>query len=397
MPPVSENQDGADKGQVEEPRPLIEDLEAAFDELESEDESEVEAKSQGEDESETARADDKSDEEHEAEEEDSEEEKSESETLEAQEEESSEEDEDEITIPEAPEHWSQADKEAYGELPDEVKPLWLEKSKSLEAGYQQKFEEVAAQRKELEPYRGIDEVFKPLQQQLAMAGVTPEQYTRQLVATALQLQQDPVTGLRNLAAGYGVTMDDLVGKSQDADDDDLYADPEVKALKDLIAQQASQIQQLSTKFDQSQQATRQASESQILNEWTAFTESKGEDDKPLYPHAADLRQLVGFELERNPPQPTETTQEAFARAYDKVKWTVPEIRESVLAAEKAKLKAGEKSQAKENQRKEDVQKAKRVKKPVKSKSEAVSEAPVVGETWRDELEQQWEQAEAALS
>jgi hypothetical protein len=40
----------------------------------------------------------------------------------------------------APEHWSQANQDAFNALPDEIKPAYMEKVRSLEGGYQQKFE-----------------------------------------------------------------------------------------------------------------------------------------------------------------------------------------------------------------------------------------------------------------
>ena len=44
----------------------------------------------------------------------------------------------------APEHWSKDDKDRFGKLPAESRQWWLDKTKQLEAGYQDKFKEIAA-------------------------------------------------------------------------------------------------------------------------------------------------------------------------------------------------------------------------------------------------------------
>lgn len=376
-----------------------EDIAAAIDELESTDSEEetVEAKPEDDESEEAVKA-----EESDSEEEDIEEEvqlEAQSDEPDEQQEEGAEAEEEPAAIPDAPEHWSQADKDEYGALPDDVKPLWLEKSKSLEAGYQQKFEDVATQRKELDPYRNFHEVFKPMEREMAAAGVTPEQYTRQLVATALRIQQDPVSELRALAQNYNVSLDELAGRQEApaTDENDDYLDPDIKALKDALGQQATQISELSTKIDQSHTATRQASETQVLNEWAGFAQAIGEDGQPLHPHADDLRQLVGYELSKNPPQMGESNRDAFKRAYDAVKWTVPEIRETLMQTQQKEVEVEVTEQERAAQHQKDVEKAKKVKKPPRTKSEPVNEAPVVGETWGEELGRQWDAAEERLS
>ena len=107
-------------------------------------------------------------------------------------------DEGEVTLA-APDHWSDEDKDSFSELPDEAKPLYLEKVKSIEAGYNRKFEDLASERKEVESYKGFKDMFAPYEQKLAMAGTNPELYTRQLLATAAQLEANPLGTLEILA------------------------------------------------------------------------------------------------------------------------------------------------------------------------------------------------------
>src|SRR5262245_35337860 len=49
-----------------------------------------------------------------------------------------------VTKLEAPQHWSQEDKDWFTGMPDDVwRQKWLDKTKSLEGGYNTKFQEIA--------------------------------------------------------------------------------------------------------------------------------------------------------------------------------------------------------------------------------------------------------------
>ena len=306
-----------------------------------------------------------------------------------------------VPAPEAPEHWSEADKSSFSELPDEAKPLYLDKVKSLESGFNRKFEELAQERKELEPYKGFHDLFKPFEQDLATAGITAEQYTRQLVATALQMRQSPEATLTALAQSHGVDLNS-VGKPNGASADDEFTDPAISALRQENAALRQHVQGLSTKIDQSQIQARQASDDSVLKEWAIFTQSKDEQGNELHPHAEALRALVGDELTRNPPALAETTQQALKRAYETVRWLNSDIRSSLVKSEADKARREAEEAAKkaadavksEAQRKADVDKAKKAGRTVKSKSAPVDEAPAESKTWKEEVERQWDEAAA---
>ncbi|MDP6804614.1 MAG: hypothetical protein QF902_04690 [Rhodospirillales bacterium] len=79
----------------------------------------------------------------------------------------------------APEHWSQADKDNFASMPVEHREWFLGIRKSLERGYQEKFEETAGYRKERE---ALDEVFKPHDEEIALSGSDRVGAIRQLLA-----------------------------------------------------------------------------------------------------------------------------------------------------------------------------------------------------------------------
>jgi hypothetical protein len=279
-----------------------------------------------------------------------------------------------------PEHWDDRQKQDFEALPTEARPLYLEKTKSLEAGFNRKFEELATERKSLESVKGFKQIFEPLEQQLSMAGTSPEAYTKQLLATAQMLAQDPQGTLQTLARQYGVEMP---GKAEAADDLDEFTDPAIRELKAEVAGLKS------GQLNHAQQAANSQQQA-VENEWTAFVSAKGEGDVDLYPHADSLRIILGTELTANPPSPGETTQDAFKRAYDKHKYSIPEVREREMTA---KAKQGDAD--KEKHRKEALEKAKKAGRNVQSSSAPVGEAKQPAGTIKDELERVWDEAASA--
>jgi hypothetical protein len=85
----------------------------------------------------------------------------------------------------------------------------------------------------------------------------------------------------------------------------------------------------------------------------------------------------------NPQKPGESTNEALKRAYESVRWSDPQIRQSLLDAE-------HKAKDAERQRKADLQKAKAAGRTVKSKSMPGSGRPIPADSWKEELEKQWD-------
>lgn len=360
------DKDGGSEGQAE----LSDDLEKAWDEAESGKEV-VEEKSSDDDrprDPETGKfvAKEKS--------EDDEPEEREAEADDNAEELDTDEPVEQVSALAPPEHWSQGDKDAFSALPDNLKPLYLEKAKSLESGYNKKFEEVATERKNFESYKGFKEIFEPHEQQLHMNGFTPESYTRRLVAIGQALQANAGDTIKWLAQQYNVDL----GKPEGAEDE--YADPTVSKLQ-------AELGQIKTALQQFQQSQVQATHQSFEHEWLGFANAKDEQGHETFPGAEKLKVRMGQELSVSPQQPGETIRDALKRAYDSVKWVDPEIRQSILDAE-AKAKDAER------QRKEDLEKAKKAGRTVKSKSAPTTDERIPGKDWKDELERNWDQANA---
>lgn len=276
---------------------------------------------------------------------------------------------------EPPEHWSDTDKEAFNSLPEEARPLYLEKAKSIESGYNAKFEDLANERKTLEAVKGFAELFTDQhREQLRQMGTTPEGYVRSLIATHAQLQQNPRETLTNLARQLNVSLGEAEALEEDLD-------PADKKLKDI----ESQVQNLSNVVTNSQRSQETASQQQITETWQAFAAAKDEQGNELYPKAEALKVKMGLELQTLESIPGETAKDLLERAYDSVKWTDPTLRASILEAE-----AKAKHDKAEAERKDKVAKAKKAGRDVKGKSEPVSEAPKPNGSLRSELESAWD-------
>jgi hypothetical protein len=133
-----------------------------------------------------------------------------------------------------------------------------------------------------------------------------------LVATFAQLEANPRETIEALGRRYGIAQE---------------ADPRVADLENIVQQIHA-------------------------SEWGSFVYARDKNGAPLYPGAANLRERVGHELRLRPEQPGESTRDALVRAYDAVKWSDPQLRQSLLAER-------DRASAAERLRKADLERAKR--------------------------------------
>lgn len=250
----------------------------------------------------------------------------------------------------APQHWSQQDRDAFAALPDQLKPLYLEKVKSLESGWNRKFEEIAGERK---VYEEIRQVLAPYEERIAAAGGTIAGYIGKLLAIGEQLETNPAAMIHKLADWCGVKI---------GNDEALNA----------------QVQQLQA------QLRREAGTRTVMESWHAFSTARDRAGNLLYPGAAQLRGPMGLVLQSDPPRLGETPYQALERAY-KAAFA------DAYAAIKPKLDA----EAAERQRKADLEKARRAgNRQVRAKTAPSVNSRVPAASWREELERQWDRAEA---
>lgn len=297
-------------------------------------------------------------------------------------------DEQEDAAYEPPDHWSAEDKEAFAALPDEAKPLALDWRKSIETGYDTKFQEVAATKKEIEPFLGFKDVFAPYQQDLDRLGTTPQTYVRQLMQVATDLRNSPAETLARLARDYGVEFP--AAQAEDEAGEDEFLDPaaaaEIRALK---AEIAGLKQTTQNSLDQFTQANETERNQQIINQFNDFANTQA-DGKPKYPHAQRLQPQIGMQLQMMSAEETQgkSMNDLMAVAYERAAWSDADARAELL---KAQTDNGQKTQ------KTEVQKAKKASRVAKPKADAaanVPNAPSTAGSWLEGVKEAYAELEA---
>lgn len=252
---------------------------------------------------------------------------------------------DEPSGEDVPAHWPEERKQAYSSIKDEAaRKLVLEMSKDMEAAHTKRSQEVAETR------RQIDSALEPLQPVLQQHGLDSVSGVRELVKHYQDLQpwvqglkQNPKETIQALAKQYRVDFDGL--------DADEYIDPDVKALKDEIAQLKGYIgQQTQTQ----QQAQMQTYQQQIQD----FANAQDESGNPKHPHFEAVRPKMSRLLAGGLASSLED-------AYEQALYLKPETRQQLTQQQiDAKLAEDRK------QREDELEKAKKAKRQLSGSGQA---------------------------
>lgn len=180
---------------------------------------------------------------------------------------------------EPPQHWPQADKDWFKGLPsDDMRNQWLSKVKSLEDGYQPKFQEIAEIKRAIEPHGDY----------LRQLGVTPGQAFNVLIGAERTLRmgtpQQKQAALMQLAQDYGIPLSGGAPQSatQPAVAEGEWIDPSVQALLNKV------VSPLRQRLEQFERAKQMEEQGRVVAEIQAFADAKDEAGKPKHPHFADV-------------------------------------------------------------------------------------------------------------
>ena len=192
----------------------------------------------------------------------------------------------------APDNWDADRKAAFEGLADEAaKKTYVDAVKSLEKGYQKKFDGLATDHKEYEQIVGL---MSPFEAQLNAQGLSRYQGIQRLVGAEQLLSQNPVSGLSQLVQQYGgqnakVIVQQLAqqyGVTEAANDESqAYVDPEIKALQDQVNNQNAYLQQISNNA----QAVKQ---NEVNNQVTSFMEATDDTGNLLHPHFKQVEPVM---------------------------------------------------------------------------------------------------------
>jgi len=250
------------------------------------------------------------------------------------------EDEDEEETAEAPElepmaapnHWPKDFAAKFEALEAPAQHMFMERYKDLEGDYTRKTQEIAKYKKRNEAF---DEIMAPFKGDFERAGMDEVGAVRQLLAAHDYLRKDPQNAIAWLANQYGVDMA-AIGNDPAAEDE--FADPQVKALQQQVAQLTGFIQNQQTQ----QQSQVQQSTQSLIDQFAAETDANG---NPKHPHFDRVRGVMGSLI-------SSENAKDLATAYEMAVYADPELRQEQVKAMAA-------AQSQDNVKTEAVKKAKK--------------------------------------
>lgn len=253
------------------------------------------------------------------------------------------------SIPEAPKHWPQKRRDAFGRFMTsnpEATAEWLAHTKELEGEFTRKSQEHADVRKFADTVR---ELFAPEQRALL-------QQTGASEADAIKWWSQLDTFSRQDPAGYakwfmqqsGLTPQQLFpelgqGTTPPANansGEGEWIDPELIKLREELgsikAAQHQQMQQQQAYLKSQEDARRTEVQNTIGSAIGQFVSTVDDSGNPLYPHFAAVEDRMAWEFQNNPELKGKTvTQEALKTAYETAVWANPATRSSMLDAQRA--------------------------------------------------------------
>ena len=236
-------------------------------------------------------------------------EETEEEVAETEVEEKAEEEEKPLEAITPPQHWPKDFKESFEKLPVEAQHLLYDRHKELEGDYTKKTQGIAKYRKRQE---ALDEIMKPYLADFQRLGMDDIGAVRQLFAAHDYLRKDPKQAIQWLAKNYGVDMSEV---GMDTAEDE-YADPQVKALQQQVAQ-------LQGFLNQQQQTQMQSVQQDTQSMIDKFASAKDANGNLKYPHFEEVRDRMGVLIQGNQAQDLES-------AYEMAIYADPKLRQSLM-------------------------------------------------------------------
>ena len=232
----------------------------------------------------------------------------------------------------APKHWPKEEQEIFNTWDANVQHQVMDRYKAMEGDYTKKTQALAKYKKRNE---SLDEIYGPFRDDFQRAGMDEVAATRQLLAAHKYLREDPQQALKWLAQSYGV---DLKAVNDDTAIEDEYADPQMKAMQQQIAQLQGTI---NNQQQQAQNMQKQEVQAMIDN----FQTAKDADGNLKHPHFDVVQNQMSGLISSGVAKDIES-------AYEMAVYANPETRAKVLD-EKVK------KETKQEVKAEAVQKAKK--------------------------------------
>mgnify|MGYP003147987059 CR=1 FL=1 len=234
----------------------------------------------------------------------------------------------------APKHWPKEEQDKFNVLDADTQHLVMDRFKAMEGDYTRKTQAIAKYKKRNE---ALDEIYGPFRDDFQRAGMDDVAATRQLLAAHKYLREDPQQAIKWLAKSYGV---DLTAVNDDTATDE-YADPQMKAMQQQIAQLQGTI---NNQQQQAQNMQKQEVQAMIDN----FQTAKDADGNLKHPHFDVVQNQMSGLISSGVAKDIES-------AYEMAVYANPETRAKVLDEQvkkttKQEVKAEAVQKAKKQQR-----------------------------------------------
>ena len=210
----------------------------------------------------------------------------------------------------APNHWPKDFAAKFEALEPPAQHLFMQRYKDLEGDYTKKTQAIAKYKKRQDAF---DEIMEPFKGDFERAGMDDVGAVRQLLAAHDYLRKDPANAINWLASQYGV---DIGAIGNDPALEDEFADPQVKALQQQVAQLTGFIQNQQTQ----QQSYEQASTQSFIDQFAAETDASG---NPAHPHFETVRSVMGSLISSGNATDLKS-------AYEAAVYANPELRQAEL-------------------------------------------------------------------
>lgn len=172
-------------------------------------------------------------------------------------------------------HWSETAKTTFQAQPEDVRN-WMV---AREAEFGDALTRGTAIAKDML------EVLAPYQQQMALAGMSPADGLRRLVAAHDLLEKDPRAGLAHLVDLYGIDLQNLNTEAASAS-----LDPEINALRQTVGDLTKTVSSMT-------QNTQQAHTDNLSAQIVAFRDQVDERGTALHPHFNTVSAHMGMLME----------------------------------------------------------------------------------------------------
>lgn len=191
------------------------------------------------------------------------------------------------------------------------------------------------------------EVFRPIvqgyEQEVAQAGVPPEQLFRNYLAADRALRTNPDEAFRWLADAYKYDLNRLAPQAQTAAQPDQagYVDPQVSVLHNEIATLKQQLASINQTAQSAQQMEHARTQAEVQRELSDFSKDR--------PHFEAVRQDMAILIQSGRAKD-------LAAAYEMATWANPQTRAALIAEQRQAEEAKRAEEA--SKRLADAQRAK---------------------------------------